>query len=53
MPKLLIVATLFFFVGLVMIVGGMLGGFSPTVMRIGSALAILAVVLRVASRLLK
>ena len=53
MPKLLIVATLLFFVGMVLIVGGMLGGFSTTVMRVGSALAILAVLLRIASRLLK
>ena len=53
MQRLLIVATVCFFVGLALIVGGMLGLFSVTVLRIGSALAVLAVLLRIAGRLLK
>lgn len=51
MPKLLLVATIFFIIGMVLIICGMLGVVSTSVMQLGSALAIIAVLLRIVGRL--
>ena len=51
MPKFLIVATIFFLVGMVLIISGMLGAAPAWVTQLGSALAIVAVLLRIVGRL--
>ena len=49
-PKLVIVATLFFVAGMVLIVLGMIGTVPVVVQQIGSVLALIAVVLRIVGR---
>ena len=49
-PKLMIVATLFFIVGMVAIILGMIGVVPVVVQQIGSVLALVAVVLRIVGR---
>ncbi len=51
MPKFLIVATIFFIVGMILIVTGMLGAAPSWVTPLGSALAVIAVLLRIVGRL--
>lgn len=51
MPRLLIVATVVFLVGLALIVGGMLGIVPRAAAYVGSVCAVLAVLLRIVGRL--
>ena len=51
MPKFLIVATIFFLVGMILMITGMLGVAPSWVTQLGSALAIIAVLLRIVGRL--
>lgn len=50
LPKLMIVATLFFIVGMVLIVLGMVGAVPVVLQQLGSVLALVAVVLRIVGR---
>lgn len=50
-PKSMIVATLFFVVGMVLIVLGMIGVVPVALQQLGSLLALASVVLRVVSRM--
>lgn len=50
LPKLMIVATLFFVVGMILIIAGMIGAIPVVLQQVGSVLALAAVVLRIVGR---